>query len=278
MIGLALVAFVTVFAAGLKSSVAQAIDDNFHGEIVIQNTDGFSPIPPAAATAARSGARASDRSRRSAPRSAKLVGGGQPPTSRAPTRERRRGARTRLEAGRAGRPCAALRAGEAIVDDGFAASNDLDVGDRFRAPHARPGAGPSFRVVGEVDAKLDLLGSVLVTQRGRSPATSARPRTLFDFVDSPRRAPTPDSVQALLENGAETAFPTAEVLNQQELKESQREPGQPAARPVYVLLSLAVIVSPLRDRQHAGALDPRAHPRARDAAGDRHVAAPGADA
>ena len=52
MIGLALVAFVTVFAAGLKSSVAQVVDENFAGGIVIQNTDGFSPIPAGAAAAA----------------------------------------------------------------------------------------------------------------------------------------------------------------------------------------------------------------------------------
>ena len=53
MIGLALVTFVTVFAAGLKSSVAQMIDENFAGGLVIQNTDGFSPIPAGAAAAAR---------------------------------------------------------------------------------------------------------------------------------------------------------------------------------------------------------------------------------
>ena len=45
MIGVALVAFVTVFAAGLKSTVAQVVDENFAGGLVIQNTDGFSPIP-----------------------------------------------------------------------------------------------------------------------------------------------------------------------------------------------------------------------------------------
>ncbi len=53
MIGLALVTFVTVFAAGLKSSVAQVIDENFEGGLVVQNTDGFSPIPAGAATLAR---------------------------------------------------------------------------------------------------------------------------------------------------------------------------------------------------------------------------------
>ena len=45
MIGLALVTFVTVFSAGLKSSVAQVVDENFVGGLVIQNSDGFSPIP-----------------------------------------------------------------------------------------------------------------------------------------------------------------------------------------------------------------------------------------
>ncbi len=53
MIGLALVTFVTVFAAGLKSSVAQVVDENFEGGLVIQNSDGFSPIPTGTAAAAR---------------------------------------------------------------------------------------------------------------------------------------------------------------------------------------------------------------------------------
>src|SRR6201996_6356860 len=52
MIALALVTFITVFAAGLKSSVAQVIDENFAGGLVIENSDGFSPIPAGAALAA----------------------------------------------------------------------------------------------------------------------------------------------------------------------------------------------------------------------------------
>ncbi len=53
MIGLALVAFVTVFAAGIKSTVATVVDENFAGGLVIQNSDGFSPIPSGTARAAR---------------------------------------------------------------------------------------------------------------------------------------------------------------------------------------------------------------------------------
>ena len=53
MIGLALVSFVTIFAAGLKASIADAIDNSFQGELEIQNTNGFDPIPTAAAEAVR---------------------------------------------------------------------------------------------------------------------------------------------------------------------------------------------------------------------------------
>ncbi|MEA2426349.1 MAG: putative transport system permease protein, partial [Thermoleophilaceae bacterium] len=51
MIGLALVTFVTVFAAGLKTGINNTIDKNFRGDFVLQNTDGFSPIPAAAVRA-----------------------------------------------------------------------------------------------------------------------------------------------------------------------------------------------------------------------------------
>src|SRR5215208_5325602 len=52
MIGLAVVVFVTTFAAGISASVGNAIDRNFQGDIVLQNTDGFSPISPGAGQAA----------------------------------------------------------------------------------------------------------------------------------------------------------------------------------------------------------------------------------
>ena len=60
MIGLALIVFVTVFAAGINSSVAKTIDDSFRGEIVIQNSDGFSPFPRDALGAAPEGGRRPD--------------------------------------------------------------------------------------------------------------------------------------------------------------------------------------------------------------------------
>ena len=45
MIGVALVTFVTVFAAGISSSLADSIQKGIKADLVTQNSDGFSPIP-----------------------------------------------------------------------------------------------------------------------------------------------------------------------------------------------------------------------------------------
>src|SRR3954463_4883283 len=46
MVGVALVAFVSIFAAGVKDTIAKAVDDNLKAAFVIQNTDGFSSFSP----------------------------------------------------------------------------------------------------------------------------------------------------------------------------------------------------------------------------------------
>jgi len=45
MVGLALVVFVTIFAAGLKGSISHVIDQQITANLIVQNQDGFSPIP-----------------------------------------------------------------------------------------------------------------------------------------------------------------------------------------------------------------------------------------
>ena len=44
MIGLALVSFVTVFAAGLRGSINDAFDKTIQGDLIVTNNDGFSDI------------------------------------------------------------------------------------------------------------------------------------------------------------------------------------------------------------------------------------------
>ena len=64
MIGLALVTFVTVLAAGLRARSTTRSTSSFAGDLVLQNKDGFSPIPTGAGARGREASRESRRSRR----------------------------------------------------------------------------------------------------------------------------------------------------------------------------------------------------------------------
>jgi putative ABC transport system permease protein len=238
MIGLALVTFVTVFAAGLKSSVAQVIDENFEGGLVIQNTDGFSPIPAGAAATARAvpGVKlvATIRSTE-----AKLLGQEAKAKVTAPTANIGGAVDVEWKQGRP-RTLRDLRDGEAVVSDSFASDHALEVGDSFRLL-SQSGAKPSFRVAGEFDSKAGVFGSVVITQAVMARAFDQTQDTI-DFVITDPGANAAE-VQAALTAGAERAFPTAEVLNQQELKESREEQVDQLVNLFYALLILAIVIS-----------------------------------
>jgi len=238
MIGLALVTFVTVFAAGLKSTVAQVVDENFAGGLIIQNSDGFSPIPNGAAGAARKvpGVElvATIRSAQ-----AKLVDGGAGAQVSAPTNDIEKTVDVEWKKGGP----AALRDlsdGQAILADSFAADHGLEVGDSFRLL-TQTRKRPSFEVVGEFDSKLGVFGSVLITQAALARDFSQTQDTT-DFV---KVEPGADAarVQALLSKGVEVAFPLAEVLNQQELKESREDQINGLVFLFYGLLAFAIVIS-----------------------------------
>ncbi len=237
MIGLALVTFVTVFAAGLKSTVAQVVDENFAGGLVIQNSDGFSPIPAGAARlAAKVPGVESVQTIRSA--QAKLVGGGgvdvtapSPGIESAVTVEWKRGGPPVLRH---------LRDDQAVVSDSFASSHELSIGDSFRLL-SQSGRTPRFTVVGEFHSKLGVFGSVLITQ----PVIARefdQPQDRIDFVETEPGADEA-TVQAILTRGAESAFPIAEVLNQAELKESREAQVDTLVNLFYALLALAILIS-----------------------------------
>ncbi len=241
MIGLALVTFVTVFAAGLKSSVAQVVDENFAGGLVVQNSDGFSPIPNGAATAARRvpgvAAVATIRSTQAkliedgAPGAGARVSAPTPDIEDAVKIEWKRGGPATLRE---------LAAGQAVVSESFASEHGLEVGDSFRLL-SQTRHRPRFEVAGELSSKLDVFGSVLITQAALAREFDQTQDTI-DFVETEPGA-DPATVQALLTKGAEIAFPTTEVMNQQELKESREEQVNQLVNLVFALLAMAVLIS-----------------------------------
>jgi len=241
MIGVTLVAFVTVFAAGLKSTVAQVVDENFAGGLIIKNTDGFSPIPNVTAKAAEQvpgvqlvatirGAEAKVLERQG-PGATTRVNAPSPDIGEALNIEWQKGGPSTLRN---------LTDSQAAVSDDFAGKYGLEVGDRFQLL-TQTRATPILRVVGEFDSKLGELGSVLVTQKVMA-RDFDQTQDLTDFVKVEAGADA-DQVQELLTKGVETKFPVAEVLNQQELKESREEQINQLVALVYALLVFAVVIS-----------------------------------
>jgi putative ABC transport system permease protein len=239
MIGLAVVAFVTVFAAGIKSSIATAVDESFQGELVMQNSDGFSPISPRAAEVAREvpGVRLVSTVRAA---QAEVLGEG--------------GGKERISA--LGRDADAvlkidwvdggpetlrrLTDREAVLDKSIASDLGVEVGDRVRFL-TQIGDRPRLTVVGLFEDKADLLGSALVTQGLMARAFDQADDT-FDFV---KLAPgvDADAVQGRLVRAMDREFPVVEVRNQEELKKNQEEQIDQLLGLIYALLALAVIVS-----------------------------------
>jgi putative ABC transport system permease protein len=237
MIGLAVVAFVTVFAAGIKSSIATAVDESFQGELVMQNSDGFSPISPRAAGVARqvpgvelvSTVRAAQ---------AEVVGGGKervsalaPDAASVLTIDWVDGGPGTLRS---------LTDGEAIVDKSLASDQGIERGDEVRFL-TQIGARPKLTVVGEFEDKAELLGGAIVTQGLMARAFDQTD----DFLDFVKLAPgaRAEEVQAKLSKAMDREFPVVEVRNQQELKENQEEQINQLLGLIYALLALAVIVS-----------------------------------
>lgn len=238
MIGLALVAFVTIFAAGIKSSISKGVDDAFRGDLVIQNDDGFSPIPPGAARAA---ARAEGVELVATLRGveAELLGDGS--KEQVSALSPNAGEVFDLEWEQGGpRLLAGLGDGEAAVKESFASAHGLEVGDRFRLL-SQSGARPGFRIAGIYGTDIETVGGVIVNE-----AVMAREfgqtQDVMDFV---RLAPgaDPRRVQQRLAVLMEREFPTAEVVNQAELKDLYEGQVNQLLALIYALLALAVLIS-----------------------------------
>jgi len=237
MIGLAVVVFVTVFAAGINASISNAIDRNFQGELVLQNTDGFSPISPQAV-------REAERVQGVQSVSSFVLAGGvydgkdimvsgvdTATVSDVLSLDWEEGSPETLSS---------LPARGAVLDDAWASSNDLGVGDRMRirTPLERD---VTLTVEGTVKDNADLLGNLVTSQETLRTEFGARQPGMA-FI---RLAPGADAatVQDRISRVVERRFPTVDTLNQQELKDNLEEQINQLVGFFYVLLALAIVIS-----------------------------------
>jgi putative ABC transport system permease protein len=239
MIGLAVVTFVTVFAAGISGSIDKAVDRNIQGDLIVQNLDGFSPIP----------ARIGERLRK--------VDGVETVSSlnfsagkvKGVSGEERIAAVDPKSAGdvltldwKGGSPdtLAGLGRNDAVIDESWGESNDKDVGDALTVttPSSKR---VSYTIRGSVKDNTDLLGSLVITHQAmKEDFDEDRPaQTFVNF------APGADSkaVRSEIDRLVERDFPSTEALDQTELKDKQAGRINALLGLIYALLSLAVIVS-----------------------------------
>jgi putative ABC transport system permease protein len=238
MIGIALVTFITVFAAGLKSSVASVVDENFVGGLVIQNTNGFSPIPNGTAVAARKVPGVETVATIRSVQAKVLASGAtigvsapSPDIEKALDVEWTQGGPDLLKN---------LRDNQAVVSDDFASEYGLEVGAGFQLL-SQTSKRPIYEVAGTFDSKLGVFGSVLLTQAVMA-SDFDQLQDQIDFVETEPDADQTE-VQAALTKGVEVLFPVAEVLNQEELKEDREQAIGKVVSLFYALLALAVVIS-----------------------------------
>jgi putative ABC transport system permease protein len=239
MIGLGLVSFVTIFAAGVKGSVDDAIDNNLAGDISIQNKDGFSPIAEdvgpevtrvpgvgTVSTLATANAR---------------VAGVSGDARVSAVEPRTAGEVLKLDfVDGSGDDLASLGRREAIVDRSYAESNGIGAGDTLRVT-TPSGKRVEYDVVAEVRDNADFLGDFILTQQAfREDFGESKPFTAFVKLEPGADA---GAVQGRIERVVDRRFPAAEVLSQDQLKDSQSEQVNQLLGLIYALLSLAVVVS-----------------------------------
>jgi putative ABC transport system permease protein len=239
MIGLALVVFVTVFAAGLNRSIASAIDTNFQGDVTVQNTDGFSPIPN---RIARDVSRVDGVGDVGSIRFsyAKLAGeSGQQRISGVDPATIDDVFNFDFTEG-SPETIANLEPRRAVVDEAYAKSNDLEVGDSLRVltPTGRRAA---FEIAGAIKDRTDFLGSFVIDQAAMAREFGETRDTyvlakIADGADA-------DAVERRIKRLVDTRYPSAEALDQEELKQSQEEQIAGLVNLIYALLLLAIVVS-----------------------------------
>lgn len=239
MIGLALVSFVTIFASGLNSSITDVIDSNLKGEIILQGPGGFNPIPPEAAELAAEtpGVEAASGIRFS---NVKVTGAGGRSLSSVQPESVNQVIELEWQEGSA-EDLSGLTGRQAVVSAGLADAAGLSVGESFEVL-SKTGRKVQLTAIGILaSGNLDLLGDIVITQQEMERNFGVN----VDFFALVRTDPGEDVdvIQQRIDEAFQKPFPTVDVLNQQELKDNQRQQINTLLAMIYVLLALAVVVS-----------------------------------
>jgi putative ABC transport system permease protein len=236
MVGLALVVLVTVFAAGIRGSVDKTIDDQVSAALIVQNQDGFSPIPQKAAdtVATVPGVKSISAVRFSTgvfDGSNEAVTGVDPATIGSVLT-------LKWDRGDAG-TLSALTDSQALVDWNWAKSHDKTVGQTisFTTPL---GKTANYEIAGTFKNQAGLTSSVILT--AQTLASQWDSKELAFVAAAGDKGVDPDAL-AKKADTALKAFPQTDALSIDQFKKKQADAVNQLLGLVFALLALSVIVA-----------------------------------
>lgn len=238
MIGLALVVFVTIFAAGLRATVDRGVDQQVRAAGIVTNKDGFSPVPAAAAQRLRtvdgvstvSPVRFASAKVHGVPGTQAGVGVDPATASRLLHLDVKTGPQDAL---------ARLDDRTAIVPRSLATDHRLGVGSTLHL--TTPGDKRlAYRVTATYDAGVGVVGGIVVTGASMQRDWNAKD-IAFALVGADPDV-TPTALRGR-EKAALAGFPTAAPKTIDDFKADQRKQVDQLLGLIYALLSLSVIVA-----------------------------------
>jgi putative ABC transport system permease protein len=236
MVGVALVTFVSIFAAGAKETIAKAVDDNLKAAFVVQNTDGFSPFSAAVLPTVGKVPGVSQTSPvRFSQTKVAGVKGNQAVSGIDP---RTFNDLYSVSSGKAA--LSALGPGRIAVSKKYAEDHKVKAGDTLNMTTAI-GRKEALRVTGIVDDKGGMVAALIVTNQQMG-SDFGEPKDAFGMVGV-RPGADKKAVQADVKRVLDRRFPEAEVLTAKEFKDDVAGQVDQLLSLIYALLALAVIVS-----------------------------------
>jgi putative ABC transport system permease protein len=238
MIGVALVVLVAIFAAGLRATIDQGINEQVKAVGIVTHEDGFSPLP---ASITQELAKVDGVSAASSVRFAtgRLdgKGGNQTVTGISPDTvndvlrlQWKHGSASTLSG---------LQDDEIVVTQDFADSNDLKVGSTARLETPRGKVLP-YLVAGIYDPGAGVIGGILMPNTALERDWDAKDIAFALVAGAPGSDP---SAIKRSEKQALSGFPVAKPQTIADFKDEQNKQVDSLVGLVYALLSLSVIVA-----------------------------------
>jgi putative ABC transport system permease protein len=238
MIGLGLVVFVTIFAAGLRATINKGIDDQVRAAGIVTHEDGFSPLPDGVAqqlqkvdgVAAVSPIRFETGKLKSDGKNVPVTGVDPATVSQALTLEWNQGTEQTLTG---------LGDRDVVVSETFAKSRELAVGDSMTFITPR-GHEITYKLAGTYDVKVGLVGDVVVSNASLQSDWETKDIAFAMVVSQPG---TDANELKRAEDKALAGFPTAKPQTIADFKDEQNQGVDVLLTLIYALLSLSVIIA-----------------------------------